>query len=200
MNLGDLEWSTAAATMPGELESGDSYLACSTPDGLLFAVIDGVGHGREAAAAATLARVTLQQYACGTVVNLLQRCHEALRATRGVTMSLAAFAIRPATLTWIGVGNVEDVLLRGDVSARNERLLVRSGLVGAHLPVLQAAVTAVEPGDTLIMATDGLAGDFTEYVAMQDCSEATAQRILARASKGTDDALVLVARYRRGEP
>jgi negative regulator of sigma-B (phosphoserine phosphatase) len=199
MSLGSLEWGIAAATMPGETESGDAHVACGIPDGMLLAVIDGLGHGTEAAAAATLAQRTLERQAGDDVVELLECCHESLRATRGATMSLAAFNMRAATLCWIGVGNVEAVLLRSAAGAQQEKLLQRGGLVGARLPPLQATVLTVAPGDLLIMATDGVAADFLQYVAMKSSPQAIAQRILAGAGKGSDDALVLVARYRRGE-
>jgi hypothetical protein len=50
-------------------------------------------------------------------------------------------------------------------------------------------------GDTLIFATDGIREGFTEGLALSDPPQQLADRILARYTKGTDDALVLVARH-----
>jgi negative regulator of sigma-B (phosphoserine phosphatase) len=74
-------------------------------------------------------------------------------------------------------------------------LLVRGGLVGHQLPTIEAAQLIVSRGDTLIFATDGVRGDFADAAWTRGSSQAAANRILAAHATGTDDALVLVARY-----
>src|SRR5882757_3787139 len=160
MNCTQLEWNTAAAAMPGQLESGDLFLACAIPDGMLFAAIDGLGHGAEAAVAARAAVEALEQHASEPVITLLKHCHDALLTTRGAAVSLAALNTRYGTMTWIGVGNVAGVLLRTDNTLPTENLLLRSGVVGYQMPLLQAAVLPINAGDLLIFTTDGLLNDF----------------------------------------
>jgi len=191
-----LEWSSAAATMPGEAESGDRCWAAAVANGMMFAVIDGLGHGRAAAAASDIAIATLEQHAGDPLIQLLRRCHESLRGTRGVAMSLALFNTEDAMLTWIGVGNVEGTLLRRNAGLPCGKLLLRSGVVGIHLPVLREGELAVKPGDILTMATDGVTDERPLRVSMDGRVESMAHGILASGCKGTDDALVLVARYR----
>jgi phosphoserine phosphatase RsbX len=191
-----LEWSTAAATMPGETESGDRYWAGAVANGMMFAVIDGLGHGRAAAAASDIAIATLERHAGDPPIELLRRCHESLRGTRGVAMSLAVFNTEDAMLTWIGVGNVEGTLLRRDAGLPSDKLLLRSGVVGIRLPTLRAGELMVQSGDILAMATDGVTAERPLRLSMDGRIESMADGILASACKGTDDALVLVARYR----
>src|SRR5436190_12658463 len=76
-------------------------------DGPLAAVMDGLGHGPEAASAARQAAGILEASAGEPVIALVQRCHDGLRRTRGVVMSLASFTVRDSAMAWIGVGNVE---------------------------------------------------------------------------------------------
>jgi phosphoserine phosphatase RsbX len=199
MKTAHIEWSVAASPMPGETESGDRYWAHATAGGMLFAVMDGLGHGPEAAAASDLAIATLERYTGDPVIELLLRCHEALRETRGVAMSLAAFDTEHAMLTWIGVGNVEGSILHRDAQIPCDGLLLRNGVVGNHLPPLRSASLALRPGDILIMATDGVAAE-RELRVLDGDLDAVAKGILARGGKGTDDALVLVARYRGTQP
>ncbi len=167
------------------------------PNGALVAVVDGLGHGGEAAAAAKIAVSTLEAHAGESVISLLRRCHDVLRTTRGVVMSLASFNMLDGTLTWLGVGDVEGILLRGDPAAspRHESLLLRGGVVGGQLLALSASILALVPGDTLIFATDGIRSEFIEQVTPSDPPQLAADRVVARHAKGTDDALVLVARY-----
>ncbi len=85
-------------------------------------------------------------------------------------MSLASFNRLDGTMTRLGVGNVEEMLLRADAGqkSRQEHLLLRGGVVGGALPALGGPPQRI------------------------------ADDILAKYSWGTDDALVLVARYAGG--
>jgi hypothetical protein len=194
-----IEWGVASRALPGQLTSGDLNVVKFFPDGVLVTALDGVGHGQEAATAATVAGAILEAHAAEPVTALVRRCHEALLTTRGVTMSVASFNVSRGLVTWLGVGNVEGVLLRrGLTRAEAERsLLLRPGVLGLQLPSLEAEVLPVSAGDTLIFATDGIYSDFARGWARNWPPRKAAEKILAEHGKATDDALVLVARYLR---
>jgi hypothetical protein len=185
--------------------SGDAHLVTSFPGGVLVAAVDGLGHGPEAVTAANLAITTLRENAWESVVALLQRCHEQLKGTRGVVMSLASFTMHGGLMTWGGVGDVEGVLLRGapDADPARESLPLRGGVVGYQLPVVRSTALSVKPEDLLIFATDGIRSSFVEDPLLynplirlaKDGPRQLADHLLAHYGKATDDALVLVARY-----
>lgn len=50
-----IEWSVAARPMAGQTVSGDRHVVQFFEQGVLLAVIDGVGHGNEAHAVAEIA-------------------------------------------------------------------------------------------------------------------------------------------------
>jgi len=197
-----IEWGVAVQPLEGEAESGDQYVVQPFPKGVLVAAVDGLGHGPEAAAAARSAVAILKDYAHEPVISLLRRCHERLIRTRGAVMSLASFNALDNTMTWLGVGNVEGVLLRADAAADppRENVLLRGGVVGCQLPTLHASILPVTRGDVLILATDGIRSGFVEDVTLSDPPQRIAEHILARRATGMDDALVLVARYLGHEP
>lgn len=190
-----VEWGSAGVAL--EEESGDVYVVAPFPDGVLVAVIDGLGHGAEAAAAARAAARLLETHASDAVSDLVQRCHEGLLKTRGAVMTLASFNSRRSSMTWIGVGNVEGVLLFANPAAEPSRdaLATRGGVVGYQLPPLREAVHPVSSGDMLILATDGIRSGFTAGLSVQDSPQDMAESIVARHARESDDALVLVARY-----
>lgn len=192
-----LEWSVASRAKPGEQTSGDLSVVIPYPEGTLVAVIDGLGHGENAAAAADAARKALAREPSDTVIGHIKRCHDALGDTRGVAMSLATIDSRRAALTWISVGNVEGLVVQpgADEHVTRSRLITRGGVVGSALPQLRAEVILVVPGDLLIFATDGVDQSFGDAFA-KDSRPASeiADTILAQFGKKTDDALVLVAR------
>jgi serine phosphatase RsbU (regulator of sigma subunit) len=193
-----LQCGVAARALAGQSSCGDVHVVRTARDGALVAALDGVGHGSAAAAAAEAAAAILRAHPEEPVISLLSRCHEALRTTRGVVMSLASFDASHGLLTWLGVGNVQALLLRrGSKPAWSEEsLLLRNGVVGARLPTsLRAEVLCVSPGDVLVFATDGVSSDFSRELVWSLPPQKAAESVLARHGKTTDDALVLVARY-----
>jgi hypothetical protein len=195
-----LERGSAGTPIEGEERSGDLAVFAPYPGGALVAVIDGLGHGTEAAAAANLAADVLRGHAHEPVIELLQLCHRRLKSTRGAVMSLAAVHASEGSLSWIGVGNVEAVLLRANPNTKpaSASIPLRGGVVGHQLPLVRAATLAIHRGDLLIFATDGVQTDFYEKLSPGLPPQALADEILGRSSRGTDDALVLVAKYGGG--
>lgn len=198
-SLPPLDWGVALRPLPGENVSGDVHVVEAHRHGVLLAVVDGCGHGPEAARAAARASDALRESPDQPVHLQLARCHEALADTRGAAMTLADFNRRQHTLTLCGVGNVEATLFRAapatGAPAREDALL-RGGVVGAQLPSPYASVVPIQPGDTLVMASDGVRTHFERDQALLLTPQRLADLLLEKNFKGNDDALVLVARFR----
>jgi negative regulator of sigma-B (phosphoserine phosphatase) len=196
INLPLVEYGVAKSILPGQGESGDRHLVCCGGDGILIAAIDGIGHGEEAANAAEAAMAILKASPEEPVISLVERCHEGLRSTRGVVLSLASLDPQHGLMTWLGVGNVQGVLMRAGAQKGSveEVLLLRGGVVGSQLPALQAAVLPTRKGDTLVFVTDGIRGEFVEGLSALESPQRAADRILKQHGRGDDDALVLVVR------
>jgi len=160
-------------------------------------VVDGIGHGEEAAHSAELAVSALNGSDGLTPISLLRRCQQCLQGTRGAVLSMAWFSSADDTMTWLGVGNVAGVLLRREAYgvARQEPLLLRAGTVGAQLPYVSAAVLPVGYGDTLILATDGIRSGFADALNINASTQEIARHIIENHWRKIDDGLVLVARY-----
>ena len=190
------EWGVASRAFPGEKASGDLHLVKALPGGVLLAAVDGLGHGPEAAAAATTAVAILQNHADEPLPALVTRCHDAMKDARGVVMTVARLG-HEGQLTWLGIGNVEVLLFRADRQAvpAIERLLLDRGLLGFQLPSLRARTMSIAPRDLLVFATDGVRHEFAAEISVRDPPQRLADQILTKFGKGTDDALVLVARY-----
>lgn len=192
---GLIDWGWAGRAL--EEPSGDLHIVVSFPGGALVALVDGLGHGPEAAAASLAANAILRAHATEPVLSLVQRCHDGLRTTRGAVMSVASFDAHQSSMSWIGVGNVGAVLLRTRSTAehRDAAIVARGGVVGFQLPPLRAHTLKVFSGDTLVMATDGIRDAFTTGMVMQHKPQEIAESIVARFAKDSDDAHVVVVRY-----
>jgi len=184
--------------MPGESRSGDRAVLAQYERGALVAAIDGLGHGVGAAEAADRAAAVLGAAPGDEPAALLQRCHKALSRTRGAVMTLAWIDVAERRLRWTGIGNVEGRLVRAGAGAHvpTEGAFMRGGVVGYNLPQVRVTSTQLGDGDVVVLATDGVASGFGATIAAGGEAQEIADRILARHARGTDDALVVVVRFR----
>lgn len=195
----DIEWAVAGRPIPGERVSGDSSLVERRGQAVLIGVVDGLGHGPEAAAAAECAVEVLRGFAGDDLDLLFSRCDAALRSTRGAVVSVSHVDLSTGTLKWAGIGNVMGVLLRtGRVQPPRERLAPRPGVVGARPARPRPETIRVNAGDTLVLGTDGLSQSFCYSFdpAPGSPPDRLAREVIAAYWQGHDDALVLVARLK----
>jgi phosphoserine phosphatase RsbX len=194
-----LEFGVAGCVAPGHRVSGDLEVVhyYDGGGGALIAVIDGIGHGEQAAAIARRAADTLLAHPEEPPGTLLCHCHAALRGTRGAVLSIASIDLKRALVSWLGVGNVSGVVSRGaaTVLSAQEELMARPGVLGSgELPALKAATLPLRFRDTLILATDGISRHFVDELTTGLSAQVLADDIIARHCPRNDDALVVVAR------
>ncbi|MCE5296478.1 MAG: SpoIIE family protein phosphatase [Euryarchaeota archaeon] len=201
------DYSISYSPIHGETVSGDACLVrCNRGFGLI-AVIDALGHGIEAASVAKQAIDALKKGPMLPFDQHLVNAHAALRQTRGAVMNVALLDGKADHMTWSGVGDVEGVLIRAKNSDekdraedgtvhKNEHIPVRPGIVGLTLPKMFASGVDLEVGDVLIMTTDGIKNDYVRDVDVFDDLSHIAERIMSDHSKGHDDSLVLVLRWK----
>lgn len=192
-----VEWAIASRCRRGETTSGDLAVVTPLPEGVLVAGIDGLGHGDEAARAARKAAEVLRESPSQDLVLLVERCHAALKGTRGAAISLAFVSPSDRGVTWLGVGNVEGRVLSGDPWERRPKgsLALVSGVPGHVLPRVSTATLEVRPGDVLVFATDGVQAAFADSLDTSGSTQAISERIMADHGRLLDDALVVAVRY-----
>lgn len=192
-----IETAFAELPLPGQVESGDLSFVKRVGKGTLLAVVDGLGHGQEAASAARAAVGAIDRYSREPLVDLVKRCHTALVGLRGVVLGLAYLDPQAASMTWLGVGNIGGVLLHADAKARQPRvsLVPNAGFIGGEPPQATARAVPLRARDTVILFSDGVKDGFAESLVLANSPQEIADFIIARHTKGNDDALALVARY-----
>ena len=187
------EWFAASKPHPHENVCGDGYLVKNTERGVLFCVVDGLGHGKEAYAATERALHTVTDHADDDLAFIMESCNTALKQTRGAVVSLVLFDHLQSQISWVGVGNVEGVLLRP--SEKREWLPLRSGIVGCRMPRLTVTSLPLTAGDLLVMYSDGVHNRAVENLQFYNSAQEIASGIMSDHLRHTDDAIVLVARY-----
>jgi hypothetical protein len=197
-----IEWAACGRPCEGESLSGDIHVAEPFAGGALVGLVDGLGHGDQAAAAARAAVAVMERDPGQSLFRLIEACHVALRRTRGAVLSLASIDAKRNEMTWLGVGNVEAVHYRADARelAARDRIVARSGVVGYQIPLLRSATAPIAAADTLVFASDGLRHEFAEESPLGCALDAYAAHLVKAYGKTDDDVLVLVVRYLGASP
>jgi anti-sigma regulatory factor (Ser/Thr protein kinase) len=178
----------------GESACGDSWSLVRSPERTLVMMVDGLGHGPDAAYAAQEAVLAFQQNSQRGPVELLSLIHENLKKTRGAAGAIAE--IRPAekTLAFAGIGNIAGILLSDSVS-RN--LVSYNGILGGAFPHVQSVHSEWPASAILIMHSDGIQTrwDLSRYPGLLNRHPGTIAGVLFRDfRRKRDDSSVVVIR------
>jgi serine phosphatase RsbU (regulator of sigma subunit) len=185
----------AARPYPGETVNGDAWQVDWDGDICRIAVIDGLGHGPQAAAAALAATTDLAAHPGRDPAAAVQGCHEALAGSRGAALLVARLDLQIGQLTIAGVGNVEAQLWQ---QGRTQRLMSDRGIVGSVLPRIRPVAVTLDADWLLLIYTDGIRNRFDLGVVRETTADGRgcAEALLDGWSRPTDDATVLIAQPR----
>lgn len=194
------EWAVASTAIDGE--SGDLHCVLPGSECSIVGAIDGLGHGPEAAVAARECAAIVRAHSGAELDELVRRCHDGLRGTRGVALTLGRIDTRKELLSWVAIGNVEGLVLRRGLvrGPTLDAVLQRGGVVGYRLPGIKVSDVALEPNDLIVFATDGIKSGFATTIHLGLGVQELADQICSRFARGSDDALALVVRYLGGVP
>lgn len=139
--------------MKGETRCGDAILVLPGMTRSLYMVVDGLGHGAQAAEAADEAVLTVQGCAQEPAAEIITRTHDALKKTRGAAMSVAIVEHEKKLITYSGIGNVSGSIVSG-TSSRS--MISQNGTLGAILPRVHEYTYPFQDRSFLVMYSDGL--------------------------------------------
>jgi hypothetical protein len=192
--LAGVEWSVAARPAEGHAESGDFSCVREVEGGVLLVAVDVLGHGTGAATAARELEHRLEIEPVTDLPGLFARCDAWIRSQRGAVMTAVLVLARERRIRYLGVGNVQAVIVRAANPAAREWLLLRSGVLGNGVGALEARSSTIETGDVVVLATDGIHAAYASAIDPFEPVDAIARTVLERHARPVDDALVLAAR------
>jgi anti-sigma regulatory factor (Ser/Thr protein kinase) len=177
----------------GQEVCGDSWGVVHSGDVTTVLVADGLGHGPEAQTASKEAVRMLILNSGLTPMALVERCHQALRSTRGAAISIARIDRATKKVTFAGVGNVAAQIYSGAKLAQH--LVSVNGTAGHQTNRLHEFTYPWPDDGMLIVHSDGLStSTSTESrsgLALRDPT-LIAGVLYRDFSRGTDDSTVVV--------
>jgi anti-sigma regulatory factor (Ser/Thr protein kinase) len=182
---------------PGEEESGDGWLVIHLPEHDLCAVVDGLGHGHEAAKASSLALQYVGEHGHRSPKEILERVHEGVRSTRGAALSIAQIKQSEGLVRFAGIGNVSGVILDGDAT---RHMVSMNGTLGYQAHRVTEFTYPWSATSLLILHSDGLLSrwNLAAYPGLLSRDPSLIAGVLYRDFvRGRDDTTVLAVRARR---
>ena len=190
------EYGVATKALQGD-QCGDSGITLEQKGILLCAVIDGVGHGPNAAIAAVTAKKYIEANSEAPLTEILQGVHEVLKSTQGAVACLCRIELKSGQLTMAGIGNITCRIFRG---LDSERLLSRDGILGYMVSTPREHTRKLDNAALLLMHSDGVREHFElfEYPDLLKGNAASvAARVVDTLGKNNDDASCLAVRFFR---
>lgn len=179
---------------PKETRCGDTVALAFSESVTSILLVDGLGHGPEAADTACVAAEVFQTAAFDCPRATVEKISKNLAGSRGAALALVQILHCQDKLLFVGVGNIAGNLLlrygkKGCPSVQ--------GIVGAQMGNLKEYSFDWSPGNGLLMYSDGLKSS-----ADVQCFSARSASLLAAEAyrdfaRGNDDATAVVVKDRR---
>ena len=192
--IGDFELGVVHLPMPGQEVSGDGWGVEDLKDKYTCTVVDGLGHGPDAAIAAQAALAMAKEYRDKAPAEIIERAHGSLRSTRGAAVAVAEIDLTANIVCYCGVGNISAAIVHNE---QVRHLVSHNGIVGQEARKISEFTYPWNKESLLVMHSDGLTSrwDLKTYPALVQRDPGLIAGVLYRDfSRGRDDATVLVAR------
>lgn len=183
--------------LAGEQMCGDDWSVQPGDGSATLMVVDGLGHGPMAAAAAQAAVQAAHANPRLSPLPLLDAVHQALRPTRGAAIAVLQLDLEAGTLRFAGVGNISASML--DDGPRKS-LTSQNGIVGHNMRKTQELQLAWPKTALVIAHSDGLSTQWNleAYPGLSMRHPALIAGVLFRDfARPRDDATVVVLRRRQ---
>ena len=191
-----LEYSSRVRPCLGERVSGDAVIIRSLEQGLFVAIVDVLGHGPEAHELTHVIDSYLTRYGTFDISGLMTRLHQHLKGSRGAAVGFCTIDATTGRTDYVGIGNT--TLRR--FGKTETRLVSQDGVLGQNMRTPLHQTLQLEPGDLIVLYTDGVSDRFTpeNYPGvLSHAPKEVADNIVQRFGKGHDDAACIAVRFSR---
>ena len=185
----------------GETQCGDEWAIVQRGGRASVLVVDGLGHGPEAEAAARACVALFEASPFDAPCEMLARAHAGMRTTRGAAAAVAHLDVDARAVTFCGAGNIAARLTSG---LGDRSFLCQHGTLGLQVGHLRDVALPWPDHALFVMHSDGIGArwNLRKTPGLLQCDPAIIAGWLIRDHVGgRDDATVIVVRaIARGRP
>lgn len=178
-----------------EVACGDAWHVQVQDASLALTLIDGLGHGPQAAEASEAGvRAVMAMPADADALERIAQLHAGMSGSRGGAAAVACVALGSGGVDYAGIGNIAGSLLIEDGS---RGMASMPGIAGGQYRKAQAFSLHAPAGTLLVMHSDGLQARWSlrDYPGLQHRHPALVVAVLQRDfDRGRDDVCVVALR------
>ena len=181
----------ASRCIPGEILNGDSYVISNlSPVKTIAAIIDGLGHGKEAHLASTIIKEQILHKSELPLTDLINYAHQAARGTRGAVIGLIFINIEISKLYFVGIGNIEGFIV---TPTGKKSLISFGGILGHNIRTPHLFEFSFNKGDSICLFSDGINTRWNyDEINWEEHPQKIADFLINNYSRINDDATVLI--------
>jgi anti-sigma regulatory factor (Ser/Thr protein kinase) len=186
-------WAAISTPAPHEELCGDAWAVAVRDREIAVMVVDGLGHGPEAAKAADLAVRLFEQRWFDGPAAFCEDAHRALSGSRGAAIAAAHISPR-GVVRYAGVGNISAYVVNPEAS---RGMMSQNGTAGLQMRKVQQFDYPWPDRALLVMHSDGLSNRWAldDYHGLITRHPAVVAGVLHRDFlRGRDDATIVVMR------
>lgn len=189
-----LEVGAVVVPVRGEVVSGDGYAVHQEADFSTIMVVDGLGHGPDAAACADAAKEAFLEIAGAEPAEIFDALHSSLRPLRGAAAVVVRFEPDRRVIRYYGIGNIAGLVYgNGD----SKHMVSQPGIVGHNSRNVREFTYDWPVGSMVLLYSDGITTHWSlaDYDELLVHDPALVAAVLYRdLARGRDDATMVVAR------
>lgn len=140
--------------LPDEERNGDAWGYVAVNDSLAICIVDGLGHGDQAAEAAAEAMTAFREGYRDGPAGVLDYANNALRGTRGAAMAVAQIDPADSCLRYAAVGNISTIIIHE--AGNRHALISQHGIVGSEKHRVREVRYPWAAGDVTVLHSDGV--------------------------------------------
>jgi len=179
---------------PGENLNGDCYVVNHiSGTKTIAAVVDGLGHGKEASMASGIVKEQILLKSNLPVEELVRYIHQATKGTRGAVIGLVMIDSERNIIQFTGVGNIEGFVHSGD---EKKSLISFGGILGHQIRTPRIYEYSFKPGDVICLYSDGLNSRWNpKEINWKEHPQKIAEHLVSQYTRLNDDTTVLIISY-----
>ena len=190
--VNDLRFGVSHHAQRHQLACGDTWHLALNGTGMSVLVVDGLGHGEEAARAAGAGAAMFAEQAFDAPEAVIADMHRNMQGTRGGAVAIAQFNGAQGSLKFAGIGNIGARLI-SPVGSRG--MASHPGIVGVQFRKTHTFDYPGAAGQLLVMFSDGLQSrwDLQDYPGLLFQHPGVVAAVLQRDfCRGRDDVTIVV--------
>lgn len=191
---GNLDLASISLPRIGEKNCGDGVSTASSDELDSILVVDGLGHGDEAAEAAQQAISVYSRSPLADPISTIERIHQQLAGTRGAAIALLQIDHSKNQVNFVGVGNISCRIYAHHTS---KGCVSSPGIVGGRMGSLSQYDYDWSPGAHLLMYSDGIKSSAQLGNSLPQSAMLAAAEVYRDGYRTTDDTTVVVAKDQR---